>query len=43
LSKLKERLTMSVERSLPISGLKVSVASGCLLILVIQYGPNQMQ
>jgi hypothetical protein len=34
---------MSVECSLPIFGLKVSVASRGLLILVIQYGADQME
>jgi hypothetical protein len=43
LSNLDDRLTMSVECSLPIFGLKVSVASGGLLVLVIQYRADQMQ
>ena len=43
LSNLDDRLTMSVKRSLPIFGLKVSVASSGLLVLVVQYGADQMQ
>jgi len=43
LGNLDERLAMSVECSLPIFGLKVSVASGGLLVLVIQYRADQMQ
>ena len=42
LGNLDERLTMSVERSLAIFSLEVSVASRRLLILVIQDGANQM-
>jgi hypothetical protein len=43
LSNLDDRLTMSVECSLPIFGLKVSVASRGLLVLVIQYRADQVQ
>jgi|HubBroStandDraft_6_1064221.scaffolds.fasta_scaffold5794853_1 hypothetical protein len=42
LGNLDECLTMSVQRSLAIFSLKVSVASRRLLILVIQDGANQM-
>jgi hypothetical protein len=41
LGNLDERLTMSVERSLAIFSLKVSVASSGLLVLVIQYCADQ--
>jgi hypothetical protein len=40
---LDDRLAMSVKCSLPILGLKVSVASGGLLVLVIQYCADQVQ
>ena len=40
---LDERLTMSVERLLPILGFKVSIASGRLLVLVVENGADQMQ
>jgi len=43
LGNLDERLTMSVERSLAIFSLKVSVASSGLLVLVIQYCADQVQ
>jgi hypothetical protein len=43
LCNLDDRLTMSVECSLPIFRLKVSVDSGGLLVFVIQYGADQMQ
>jgi hypothetical protein len=42
LGNLDERLTMSVEHSLTVLSLKVGVASGGLLVLVIQDGANQM-
>ena len=42
LRNLDKRLTMSVERSLAIFSLEVSVASRGLLILVIQDSTNQM-
>jgi hypothetical protein len=43
LGNLDERLTMSVECLLAIFGLKVSIAGGGLLVLVIQYRADQMQ
>jgi hypothetical protein len=42
LGNLDKRLTMPVERSLSIFSLEVSVASGGLLVFVIQDGANQM-
>ncbi len=42
LGNLDERLPMPVERSLAIFSLEVRVASGGLLVLVIQNGANQM-
>jgi hypothetical protein len=43
LDDLDESLTMSVECLLPIFGLKVSIASGGLLVLVVENGADQMQ
>jgi hypothetical protein len=43
LGDLDERLTMSVECLLPIFDLEVSIASGGLLVLVVQNGAYQMQ